>query len=158
MDEARVSILVHVPPADAFRIFTEQIDQWWIHGRKYRVGGPGRSMLKMECQAGGRLLETVTNPDGSRVLQTGTVTIWEPPERLVFNWQAVNFRPDEVTEVEVRFAPSPSGTMVSVAHRGWSKIRPDHPVRHGEAAAQFLATMGSWWADLMVSLRERAEH
>ena len=36
-DRARVSMLVRVPPAVAFRAFTEDVDQWWRGGRKYRV-------------------------------------------------------------------------------------------------------------------------
>ncbi len=33
-DEASVSVLVKVPPASAFRSFTEDLDQWWRSGMK----------------------------------------------------------------------------------------------------------------------------
>ena len=155
-DQARVTVLVRVPLALAFQIFTEDIDLWWRRGLKYRVSGKGRGILHLEPRAGGRLFESIESDGATRVVETGCVTIWEPPSRLVFEWRAVNFAPSEKTEVEVTFAPSPSGTLVTVQHRGWSAIRPDHPVRHGEDVPAFLRTMGLWWGDLLTSLREHA--
>lgn len=155
-DEARVSVLVRVPPAEAFRVFTEEIDGWWRTGMRYRIG-KHRSVVHLEPQAGGRLFESFQTAGGEKVKETGRVTCFEPPSRLVLVWRAVNFAPGEETEVEVLFAPSPSGTLVTVCHRGWSRIRGDHPVRHGQAPPAFLAAMGRWWGDLMTSLRERVE-
>lgn len=37
-DKATVSVLVAVPPADAFAIFTTEIDLWWRQGPKFRIG------------------------------------------------------------------------------------------------------------------------
>jgi hypothetical protein len=56
----------------------------------------------------------------------------------------------------VSFAPSASGTLVTVTHRGWSRIRPDHPVRHGQDVPAFLRMLGLWWGDLVNALREHA--
>lgn len=156
-DQATVSVLVKVPPEDAFRIFTEEIDQWWRSGMKYRVFGKKRSVVHLESKVGGRLFESVDGPSGTKVIETGRVTAWEPPGRLVLEWRAVNFAPAEKTEVEVLFAESASGTLVTVKHRGWADIRPDHPARHGLDVGAFLREMGLWWGDLMTSLRERAE-
>jgi len=66
----------------------------------------------------------------------------------------VTFDTTEKTEVLVLFAPSSSATLVTVHHRGWSRIRGDHPVRHGSDAPAFIRMMGLWWGDLMTSLRE----
>ena len=148
-----VSVLVKVEPSEAFRIFTTEIDAWWRGGMKYRLG-KNRSVVHLEPKLDGRLFESFESSTGTRVVETGRVTSWEPPGRLVFEWRAVNFAPAEKTEVEVLFEPSPSGTLVTVYHRGWSRIRADHPVRHGEEASAFLRTMGLWWGDLMTSLRE----
>jgi uncharacterized protein YndB with AHSA1/START domain len=154
-DQARASVLVKVPPAEAFRVFTEEIDSWWRAGLKYRIGRR-RSVLCLEPKLGGRLFESFeTSSGGSKVCETGRVTRWEPPSLLVLEWRAVNFAPDEQTEVEVRFEPSASGTWVTVTHRGWSRIRADHPVRHGEATSQFIRRLASWWGELVSSLRER---
>jgi uncharacterized protein YndB with AHSA1/START domain len=154
-DQASVSVLVKVPPAEAFRIFTEEIDGWWRKGRRYRIG-KNRSVVHLEPKLGGRLFESFETPAGAKVKETGRVTCFEPPSRLVLEWRAVNFAPDEKTEVEVRFEASPSGTLVTVCHRGWSRIRADHPVRHGQEPSAFLRDMGRWWGDLMTTLREHA--
>jgi uncharacterized protein YndB with AHSA1/START domain len=156
-DQATVSVLVQLPPSAAFRIFTEEIDLWWRSGLRYRVG-KRRSVVHLEPKLGGRLFESFETSAGAKIKETGSVTCFEPPSRLVLEWRAVNFAPDEKTEVEVSFEPSPSGTLVTVRHRGWSRIRADHPVRHGEDAPAFLRTMGRWWGDLMTSLREHAEN
>jgi hypothetical protein len=113
-------------------------------------------VLYLEPRVGGRLYERFESKSGAeKVIDTGRVTVWEPPVKLAFEWRAVNFAPDEKTEVVVEFVEKPSGTLVTVVHRGWSRIRADHPVRHGEEVAAFIRSMGRWWGDLMTSLRER---
>ena len=156
-DEARVSILVAVAPDAAFRVFTQEIDLWWRRGLKYRIGGKRPSVLRLEPWVGGRLFESLETASEMRIIETGRVCAWEPPTRLVFEWRAANFAPAEQTEVEVLFQPTPSGTLVTVAHRGWSRIRPDHPARHGLEVPVFIRMMGLWWGDLMTSLREHVE-
>ncbi len=156
-DAARVTVLVEVPPEVAFRVFTEQIDAWWRRGRRYRIAKGRDGTIHLEPGVGGRLFESYRSAAGNdKVVQTGEVTRWEPPTRLVLRWRAVNFAADEHTEVDVRFAESPSGTQVTVIHRGWSRIRPDHPARHGKDVGPFLRELGLWWGDLMTSLRLRA--
>lgn len=156
-DEATVSVLVRVEPGAAFRVFTEEIDQWWRRGLKYRIAGAGRGVIHLEPRLGGLLFESIETDAGTRIVETGHVTAWEPPSRLVFEWRAVNFAPSEKTEVEVLFNPSPSGTLVTLHHRGWSRIRPDHPVRHGQDVPGFIRMMGLWWGELMTSMREHIE-
>jgi len=156
-DQARVSVLVRVPPDEAFRVFTEEIDRWWRRGLKYRVGGKRRGILHLEAKVGGRLFESVETVAGTQVIETGRVTVCDPPHRLVFLWRAVNFAPSEETEVEVCFDASPSGTLLTLTHRGWSSIRPDHPARHGLDVPAFVGMMGGWWGDLLSSLREYAD-
>lgn len=157
-DQARASVLVEVPPAEAFAIFTEEIDQWWRHGRKFRAAGRRRSVIHLEPGVGGRLFESFDKAGGgTQVLQTGEVTDWDPPRLLRLRWRNVNFAPREHTEVEVVFAESPSGTLVTVTHRGWAEIRPDHPARHGQPVPEFIRMMGLWWGDLLTSLRYRAQ-
>lgn len=155
-DQARVAVLVAVEPEVAFQVFTEEIDLWWRRGPQYRVSGKGRGIMCLEPRVGGRLFESIESRGGTRVVESGRVTAWEPPTRLVFEWRAVNFAPGETTEVEVLFDPSPSGTLVTVTHRGWAAVRPDHPARHGLEVAAFVRMMGMWWGDLMTSLREHA--
>jgi uncharacterized protein YndB with AHSA1/START domain len=155
-DQARVSVLVRVPPQRAFQIFTEEIDSWWRRGLKYRVAGSRHGTLHLEPGVGGRLYESIEAGSDARLHETGRVMVWEPPHRLVFEWRAINFEPGDLTEVEVEFQPSPSGTRVTVTHRGWDRIRDDHPVRHQLDPDAFVRSMGLWWGELMTSLRERA--
>ncbi len=154
-DQAVVSVAVRAPPADAFRIFTEEIDQWWRRGMKYRIGRD-RSVVHLEAKLHGRLFESVGAGAAARTIETGHITAWEPPARFLLEWRAVNFAPDEKTEVEVSFAENGNGTLVTLKHRGWSRIRADHPARHGEAVPAFIRSMGLWWGELLTSLREHA--
>jgi uncharacterized protein YndB with AHSA1/START domain len=156
-DQARVSALVRVAPSVAFRAFTEEIDQWWRRGLKYRVAGKRRGIIHIESGVGGRLFESFETGAGLRVIETGRIIAWDPPARLAFEWRSPNFAPDEKTVVEVVFEETASGTLVTVTHKGWSAIRPDHPARHGQSVPDFLRGMGLWWGDLMTSLRERVE-
>ena len=151
-DSVRVSALLKVPPSEAFRVFTEDIDQWWRRGLKYRVQGPGRGVVHLEPHVGGRLFEQF---EGGQVVQTGAVRVWQPPTRLVFEWRGVNFAPGESTEVELSFEPSASGTQVTLVHRGFASLRGDHPVRHGQPVPAFIRSMGLWWGGLMQSLQSQ---
>jgi uncharacterized protein YndB with AHSA1/START domain len=85
-----------------------------------------------------------------------SVSVAVPPHLLAFGWRNANFAPHETTSVEVRFTPSGRGTLVSVTHRGWSCLRPDHPARHGRQGAEFYRMIGLWWGDQMSALREHA--
>jgi uncharacterized protein YndB with AHSA1/START domain len=156
-DRARVSVLVRVPPSVAFRAFTEDIDQWWGRGRKYRMAGDRRGIIHIEPKVGGRLFESFESPSGNRVMESGHVTAWEPPTRIALEWRSPNFAPGETTFVEVLFEESASGTLVTITHTGWASLRPDHPVRHGYDVPEFLRFMGMWWADLLTLLREYVE-
>jgi hypothetical protein len=66
----------------------------------------------------------------------------------------VNFAQGESTRVQVVFEPVTSGTLVTVRHSGWSTLRADHPVRHGQQGPAFIRRTGLWWGDLMTSFRE----
>ncbi|RYZ41965.1 MAG: activator of HSP90 ATPase [Myxococcaceae bacterium] len=152
-DRARVTTFVAVSPLDAFEVFTQETDAWWIKGPRYRGLHSPQGVLRFEPPGpDGRLLET----SETEVLEIGRVLVWEPGARLVFQWRASNFAPGETTEVEVRFEPSFGGTRVVLEHRGWDSIRMDHPVRHGMDGPTTVARMGRWWGDLVTRFRLRA--
>ena len=153
-DQARVSVSVSVPPAEAFRVFTEEIDLWWRRGTAFRAGGGRGGIIAVEPGVGGRIVETYEGDDGERAFVRGVVTAWEPPGRLAFEWRAVNFGLGDTTWVEVVFAATARGTMVTVTHGGWAGLRPDHPVFHGEALGRALRRVALWWGELATSLRE----
>jgi uncharacterized protein YndB with AHSA1/START domain len=153
-DRASASVGLAVPPAEAFRVFTEEIDLWWRRGRRFRNAPGERGIVCIEAGVGGRMFESFPTDAGERVVETGRVLAWEPPGYLRLEWRAINFAPHERTEVEVTFeATARGGTLVTVVHRGWSALRADHPVRHGEAVPAFIRSMGLWWGDLLTTLR-----
>lgn len=158
-DQVRVSVGLAVPPQAAFRAFTEDVNLWWRRGRRFRnapgdaPGGAG--VVGIEPRLHGRVFESFDTEAGEQVVEMGRVLAWEPPRRLLLRWRAVNFAPGEHTEVEVLFEPQgETGTRVTLVHRGWDAIRPDHPVRHGQATAHFLRSMGLWWGDQLLHLRQ----
>jgi len=151
-DQCRVTVSVDAPPAEAFRLFTEEVDLWWRRGPQYRHFGGDLALVAIEPREGGRVFEQLGAEGPVHVL--GEVRAWQPGERLVFSWRLANFAPGESTEVEVLFAPAAEGrTRVTVTHRGWAAIRADHPVRHGQAVAAFIGGMGRWWGDQMAAYR-----
>ena len=151
-DQASAQVSIAVPPAEAFAFFTEQIETWWRRGPRFRNAPGDRGFIRMEPGVGGRVFESFDD----RVVEVGRAIVWDPPRRLVFEWRNSNFAPAEKTEVEVRFDPTATGTRVTVVHRGWAALRPDHPARHGQPPSAFSRSVGLFWGDLLTSYRERA--
>jgi uncharacterized protein YndB with AHSA1/START domain len=153
-DSARVSVAVAVPPPLAFEIFTADIDRWWRRGLKFRHSNSRSGLLCIEPAVGGRLFESFDRDGAEHVLEVGRVQVWEPPHRLSFTWRAANFAADESTSVDIEFALTASGTLVTVTHSGLAALRADHPARHGLQGAAFCRMIGLWWGEQMGSLRE----
>ncbi|MFO0985355.1 MAG: SRPBCC domain-containing protein [Planctomycetota bacterium] len=150
-DSARVTTFVAVAPHDAFEVFTEETDLWWRRGPRYRFSPEQNGMIRFDGGEGGRLVETFA--DGTEFV-CGKVLVWEPGRRLVFEWRARAFGPDERTEVEVLFEAMNDGTQVTLEHRGWASLPDDHPVRRGLGSGQAFADMiGLWWGELATSYR-----
>jgi hypothetical protein len=100
--------------------------------------------MRLEPGVGGRLLELTRRDDA---FEFGRVRVWEPGARLVFDFRARNFVPGQTTLVEIRFEPDGAGTRVTLEHRGWDRIPPEHPARHGLTGGAFTSMMGLFWAD-----------
>jgi catechol 2,3-dioxygenase-like lactoylglutathione lyase family enzyme len=99
----RTEIDVETDPASAFRVFTEEYDQWWGNSpigsyRSWRF-----VERRIEPGVGGRLLEDYG--DEENVL--GTITVWEPGACLAWTTR------DGVT-IEVTFSAQVNGTRVTV--------------------------------------------
>jgi uncharacterized protein YndB with AHSA1/START domain len=156
-DGATVTVAVRASPADAFEIFTREIDLWWRQGPRFRIAGRRRGQLCFESGVGGRLFETVHLAAGPRAFVVGSILEWEPAARLVFEWRGVNFKPHESTRVEVTFRAAGESTLVTVVHSGFSTLPADHPARHGLENAAFSRMMGLWWGELMTGLREHVD-
>ncbi len=84
-------------------------------------GRSGRRQRRLRRGAGAAIVETLA--DGTTSVW-GTVTHWEPPDRVAFTWHPGTAE-TEATRVEVTFTPSgPGATLVRLIHSGWER-RPD---------------------------------
>ena len=107
----RRQVIVAVDPDRAFTAWTDQMGAWWPFAQ-HSVYGDGATVAFVD----GRLIETA--PDGSSC-SWGTVTAWEPGERLTMTWHPGQSE-DASTTVDVRFdAISDDQTLVTLTHSGW---------------------------------------
>ena len=129
--EVRQSVEVPVPPEEAFRIFTEEFDAWWVRSPTTFFDGARAREMRIEAGVGGRVLEVYDEDDA---LERGRITRWQPPSRLVVEmWDG--------SEATFTFEPAIGGTVVAVEHRATQGIEPDVSV------AGTLAAMVSFFAD-----------
>lgn len=141
MNEVSAEVTVRVAPERAFVLFTRDIDRWWRRGERY--GGADVLGHRIDPRVGGRFVEVLA--DGERAL--GDVLAWEPPDRLAFSWRQGNWRPHEITRVEVTFSPTAEGTRVRLHHSGFVAITSDVGCDVGYAAG--WRELMSWYAELI---------
>ena len=108
------SVDVGVDPPTAFRLFTDEIGEWYQGGR-YSWNDPDRAIgIRFEPGVGGSLLELYA--DGSSY-EMGRILDWEPGSRVLFRYSNVYLPPDPPTEVEVRFEAISAGTPRAIIRR-----------------------------------------
>ena len=138
------SVTVKAGLEHAFSVFTDGFDTWWP--RSHHIGKKALVKAVIEPRAGGRCFGR--EPDGNDC-QWGTVTTWDPPNRLVIAWQidpSWQFEPDmsKASEVEVRFTAEAGGmTRVDLEHR--------HLERHGKDFEKVRVGVGGpgGWSGLL---------
>jgi uncharacterized protein YndB with AHSA1/START domain len=109
----------------AFERFTRDIHRWWPL-RTHSMYNEKATGVTFEPGVGGRILER--NGAGEEA-QWGSVTAWEPPQRVEFSWH-VGRGPENAQTVEVTFLPCPEGTEVRLVHSGWEALAErDAPMR-----------------------------
>jgi uncharacterized protein YndB with AHSA1/START domain len=107
----RKSIWVANPVAVSFKLFCEEMSEWWIGGFRGKDSRP-----RLELRVGGRFYERT--PDGGEY-EIGRVTAYQPPSLVAFSWRAPSW--EEITQVEIRFSPENGGTRVELEHSGWEQ-------------------------------------
>ena len=121
----RSTVVVDVPIAHAFEVFTSDMAAWWP-AEHHVLAGPLAEMV-VEPRVGGRIVDR--GVDGSEC-QWARVVAYEPPVRFAFTWDitvdwGIESDPDRCSEVEVRFEEEgPDRTRVTLEHR--------HLERHGD--------------------------
>ena len=120
INAVRKSVTVPASPDRAFELFTARFGDWWPLAT-HSVGVDNAARVSFGAGVGGIILETLA--DGTTSVW-GTVTRWDPPDRVAFSWHAGT--PEaEAGLVEVTFTPSgPGCTLVALVHTGWEN-RPD---------------------------------
>lgn len=110
-------VVVPLTVRDAFELFTSGMASWWPL-KTHSVAEERAVTCRCESGVGGRIYEV---DDAGREHLWGTVHVWQPPERVVFNWHPGR---DATTaqEVEVRFSAAPEGTAVELEHRKWETL------------------------------------
>lgn len=108
---ASAFVEVTADPATAFRIFTDEIDLWWVRGPINFFDAARAIGMQIESGVGGRVLEVyrAAGPGVAEdVLEIGKITAWEPGSLFAYRSSV------DDTETEIRFEPSGGGTRVSV--------------------------------------------
>jgi hypothetical protein len=138
------SVDVAVDPETAFRVFTDEIDEWYESGR-WSWNVPERAVgIRFE---GGRLLELHDDGDA---YEMGRVTVWEPGARLAFAYRNVHLPEELETEVEVRFEPAGDGTRVTLEHHGLEALPAEEYEQWQQRAwIQFMR----WFAEYIAARR-----
>ncbi len=142
IEPVRRSIEVQCGPADAFRLFTDEINSWWPLAT-HSVGQSEASSCHFEGRDGGRIYEI--HKDGT-THEWGTITAWEPSARVVFSWHPGR---DATTaqEIELRFIGTKKGTRVELEHRGWELL--------GDLAEETRADYETGWVSVLDTYIER---
>ena len=116
IEAIRKTVLVDFTPEEAFDLFTARIAKWWPV-RTHSYGGDEVKDVVLEPQVGGRLYEVTAEGEQD----WGKVLAWEPPTRLLLDWQIGDA---SGTEVEVTFSPEGPGSRVVLEHRGFGAADP----------------------------------
>jgi uncharacterized protein YndB with AHSA1/START domain len=116
------TVKVECTPEEAFHYFTADFEKWWPLATHSCIGYGSEFKRKpsgctFETRKGGRIIEHGSS-DENHVW--GTITEWQPPERVTFTWHPG--REDVGQLVEIRFTPIASGTEVVLTHSGWENL------------------------------------
>jgi uncharacterized protein YndB with AHSA1/START domain len=144
LEPVRTEITVPLSPSEAFKLFTDGLDAWWVRG--HHIGSAPLKRAVLEGHVGGRWYEI---GEDDNECDWGRVLVWEPPGRLVLAWQ-INaewtYDKDLVTELEVVFTDLGDGsTRLSLEHRNLD--------RFGARAQEMQQTFGgpNAWSGLLTA-------
>jgi uncharacterized glyoxalase superfamily protein PhnB len=137
---ASAAVEVATDPATAFRVFTAEIDLWWVRGPINFFDAARAIGMQIEPGVGGRILEIYRYADESvaeDVLELGRITTWEPGVLMAYRSSV------DDTETEIRFEPFDGGTRVSVEQ----SLLPG-----GDKAFYFWPNVIPWFADRIAAI------
>lgn len=138
------TLRVKATPQRAFDTFAARMAAWWIKSHSV-LQSPQKDVV-VEPRAGGRWYEV--GEDGS-TYEWGRVLAWEPPHRLVLDWQLNTqfaYDPALHTTVDVRFAPDGDGCIVTFEHRDLENF--------GAGADDARTSMDGGWSEMLASFEK----
>ncbi|MFO0739878.1 MAG: SRPBCC family protein [Labilithrix sp.] len=132
------SVVVNVPIAHAFEVFTKRFDLWWP--RAHHIGKVDMKEAIMEPHEGGRWYEK--GVDGSEC-DWGKVLTWAPPGKVALSWHLQgdwSYDPDpaHASRIEVTFTEESGRTRVELVHSGIERAK------GGQALHDGVSAEGGW--------------
>jgi uncharacterized protein YndB with AHSA1/START domain len=110
------TVTVRADPDVAFEVFTDAMGSWWPIA-EFSLGGERIRAVEVDGRVGGSVDEVWD--DGTRK-PWAEVLEWDPPHRLVLAWNPTDDPDARVpSTVEVVFAGTADGTLVTLTHSGW---------------------------------------
>ena len=150
-DHIEAGVMLPVAPDHAFGMLTAGLATWWP--TPYSWGPDVLAAHELEPHEGGRIAEVSVH--GNR-WDWGRITTWDPPHRVVFDWQIGPDRvptpdPAACSEVEWRVEAHGDASRVTVIHRGFDV--------YGEDGADYRAALATeqGWSFILGCLRASAE-
>jgi len=98
----------------AFEVFAGRTGEWW-HPDFTPDASTFRDLV-IEPKVGGRVLQV---HDGPAEFDIGTVTVWDPPGRLVYT-STLAQPAGHTSEISVTFTPAGDGCRFHFEHGGWN--------------------------------------
>ena len=129
----RHELSVPLAPALAFDLFLRRMGEWWPLLTHSVWQGAARRCI-VDVRVGGHIIEE--GPDGA-TSHWGTILALDEGARVLIDWHP-GHDAAESTELEVRFTPEGSGTVLVLEHRNWE--------RRGDKAAAMRENYDRGWA------------
>ena len=112
-DPIEKTLIVPLPPADAFDLFTADMDAWWPKASHSITGA--KAKIRFPTHKDGEIVEE--GDDGS-IAVWGKLIAYDPGKYLAFTWHPG--RSDkEATVVTVTFTQTENGTRCDLTHGGF---------------------------------------
>ncbi|PRY25296.1 activator of Hsp90 ATPase-like protein [Aliiruegeria haliotis] len=118
----RKTYVLPLPAEVAFRLFAEELGDWWPLESHSLSALEGKLPLSVraEPRLGGRIVEI--RHDAAEA-EWGTFTAWDPVRRIAFDWYVGRERA-QATQVEVTFSQRGDETVLGLVHSGFENLGP----------------------------------
>jgi len=135
---------VPLTPAEAFELFTSELDSWWpLVG--HSCSDDEHAKVHFDQRVGGEVTES--SAKASAPFVWGTLSEWNPPSGFAMSWHPGQ-APENATQLTVSFAQTAAGSRVTLVHDGWAA--------RGAEGARARDMYASGWVGVTDLYRTRA--